>query len=42
LGGRAQISSSPGNGARIDVLFPLTDVLLPPDEDETEVKSVGP
>jgi PAS domain S-box-containing protein len=29
LGGRAQISSSPGQGTRIDVSLPLSDVLLP-------------
>ncbi|MEQ8789261.1 MAG: PAS domain S-box protein [Pirellulaceae bacterium] len=41
LGGRAQVSSSPGNGTRIDVTLPLSDVLLPDETGETELKSSG-
>jgi PAS domain S-box-containing protein len=42
LGGRAKISSSPGQGTRIDVVLPLTDVLLPSEPHQaaqTEIKS---
>lgn len=41
LGGRAQISSAPGQGTRIDVVLPLADVLLPDDATETGLKSSG-
>jgi PAS domain S-box-containing protein len=39
LGGRARISSSPDKGTRIDVMLPLTDVLLPAyADDDSDVR----